>query len=71
MKKYASLLIAASVTVALGGCASTASDTNTQTKSTSAQVEQSTVMPVVALPENSLSATGEITLKQIMADPQW
>lgn len=71
MKKYASLLIAASVTVALGGCASTASDTNTQTKSTSAQVEQSTVMPVVALPENSLTATGEITLKQIMADPQW
>ena len=71
MKKYASLLIAASVTVALGGCASMASDTNTQTKSTSAQVEQSTVMPVVALPENSLSATGEITLKQIMADPQW
>ena len=48
-----------------------ASDTNTQTKSTSAQVEQSTVMPVVALPENSLTATGEITLKQIMADPQW
>ena len=71
MKKYASLLIAASVTVALGGCASTAIDTNTHTKSTSAQVEQSTVMPVVALPENSLTATGEITLKQIMADPQW
>ena len=71
MKKYASLLIAASVTVALGGCASTASDTNTQTKSTSAQVEQSTVMPVVASPQNATAATGEITLKQIMADPQW
>lgn len=71
MKKYASLLIAASVTVALGGCASTVSDTNTQTKITSAQVEQSTVMPAVALPENSLKSTGEITLKQIMADPQW
>jgi dipeptidyl aminopeptidase/acylaminoacyl peptidase len=71
MKKYASLLIAASVTVALGGCASTASDTNTQTKSTSAQVVQSTVMPVVASPKNATAATGEITLKQIMADPQW
>ena len=71
MKKYASLLIAASVTVALGGCASTASDTNTQTKSTSAQVEQSTVMPVVASSQNATAATGEITLKQIMADPQW
>ncbi|MEC8376364.1 MAG: prolyl oligopeptidase family serine peptidase, partial [Pseudomonadota bacterium] len=53
------------------GCASTASDTNTQTKSTSAQVVQSTVMPVVASPKNATAATGEITLKQIMADPQW
>jgi len=71
MKKYASLLIAASVAVALGGCASTASDTNTQTKSVSAQVTQSTVMPAVASPQNATAASGEITLKQIMADPQW
>jgi len=70
MKKYSSLLIAASVTFALGGCASTASDTNNQPSNNATYVAQSTVMPAVATQDSTI-ATGEITLKQIMADPQW
>ncbi|MEC9168137.1 MAG: S9 family peptidase, partial [Pseudomonadota bacterium] len=71
MKKYSSLLIAASVTFALGGCASTTNEPSSQTASTSlpAATVQQTVTPDVA-PQNS-AKNGEITLKQIMSDPQW
>ena len=65
MKKYSSLLIAASVTFALGGCASTTNEPSSQTASTSlpAATVQQTVTPDVA-PQNS-AKNGEITLKQI------
>ncbi|HAX28649.1 MAG TPA: S9 family peptidase, partial [Alteromonas macleodii] len=71
MKKYSSLLIAASVTFALGGCASTTNEPSNQAASTSlpAATVQQTVTPDVA-PQNS-AKNGEITLKQIMSDPQW
>jgi len=71
MKKYSSLLIAASVTFALGGCASTTNEPSSQAASTSlpAATVQQTVTPDVA-PQNN-AKNGEITLKQIMSDPQW
>ena len=71
MKKYSSLLIAASVTFALGGCASTTNDTSITTTSLplpATSIQQS-VTPDVA-PSTS-QTNGEITLKQIMSDPQW
>lgn len=71
MKKYSSLLIAASVTFALGGCASTTNDTSITTTSSllpATSIQQS-VTPDVA--PSASQTNGEITLKQIMSDPQW
>jgi dipeptidyl aminopeptidase/acylaminoacyl peptidase len=69
MKKYSSLLIAASVTFALSGCVSTANQTTSTTSTASTPAPVQSVMPDVAKPD--ATQTGEITLKQIMADPQW
>jgi len=71
MKKYSSLVIAASVAFALGGCASTTNDIAAKAASPSlpAATVQQTVTPDVA--SQSHAETGEITLKQIMSDPQW
>ncbi len=73
MKKYSSLLIAASVTFALGGCASTAHESHSA-KPAASSVSSSVSPHESVTPESATySATerGEITLKQIMADPQW
>ncbi|WP_278383648.1 DPP IV N-terminal domain-containing protein, partial [Alteromonas mediterranea] len=71
MKKYSSLVIAASVAFALGGCASTTNDIAAKAAfpSLPAATVQQTVTPDVA--SQSDAETGEITLKQIMSDPQW
>ena len=68
MKKYKALLIAASVTVALGGCVSTNDKTEAQT------VTRTNNIPSMVSPKTTIvseAARGEITLKQIMSDPQW
>ncbi|OJF68301.1 S9 family peptidase [Alteromonas sp. V450] len=71
MKKYASLLIATSVAVALGGCASTSSAPSA--KSASIEPSTASVQQIVTPDVAAVSSTqnDEITLKQIMADPQW
>ena len=68
MKKYKALLIAASVTVALGGCVSTNDKKVTNTVTPSNNI-QSMVTPQTA--EVSAASEGEITLERIMSDPQW
>ncbi|GEA06927.1 peptidase S9 [Alteromonas sp. KUL42] len=70
MKKYSTLFLAASITFALGGCASTANDSSTGSvaKATTQTSSQEMVVPEAA---PITAQNGEITLKQIMADPQW
>ncbi len=70
MKKYSSLLLAGSITIALGGCVSTsntASVSNSGNATTSSNTQQ-IVVPEVGASQDKASV---ITLKQIMADPQW
>jgi dipeptidyl aminopeptidase/acylaminoacyl peptidase len=69
MKKYSSLLIAASVTFALAGCASTANESSSTASASNAAMPVQQVQPDVVMP--TAAQDGEITLKQIMADPQW
>ncbi|WP_338517348.1 S9 family peptidase [Alteromonas gracilis] len=69
MKKYSSLLIAASVTFALAGCVSTANESSSTASASNAAVPAQQVQPDVVMP--TAAQDGEITLKQIMADPQW
>ena len=64
MKKYSSLVIAASVAFALGGCASTTNDIAAKAAfpSLPAATVQQTVTPDVA--SQSHAETGEITLNR-------
>ncbi|MEM7421848.1 MAG: hypothetical protein AAF364_19375, partial [Pseudomonadota bacterium] len=69
MKKYSTLFLAASVTFALGGCASTTDNTSTTATASPVPSVQQAVTPEVEMP--TAVQNGKITLKQVMADPQW
>ena len=71
MKKYNSLLIAASVTIALGGCVSTNTKNETTAVSASNTIVESVTPQTNLASASAASKNGEITLKQIMSDPQW
>ena len=70
MKKLKTLLVAAAVSSALGACSSTSEQTgSTATPNQPVASEPASILT----PETNAtaSADGEITLEQIMADPQW
>ncbi|WP_018981576.1 S9 family peptidase [Salinimonas chungwhensis] len=71
MKKLKSLLVAAAVTSALGACTSTSE----QTPDTATANQSATASPAPVLTPQTETQTdanpAEITLKKIMADPQW
>ena len=69
MKKLSSLLLASAVAAALSGCAATSEQTPPDTSHTPpASQPQKVVTPVADV---NPAAAGQITLKQIMSDPQW
>ena len=85
MQKFSSLVLATSITLLLGGCANTDSNTQSNAKTSSAQSDTlssrapksirnepiASYTPDIEQGPVQYSENGEITLKQIMADPQW
>ncbi len=70
MKKLTTLLVAAAVSSALGACSSTPAQTGTSaTANQPATSEPASILTPKT--EASATANGQITLEQIMADPQW
>ena len=65
------MLIAASVTIALGGCVSTNTKNETTAVSASNTIVESVTPQTNLASAPAASKNGEITLKQIMSDPQW
>ena len=69
MKKLSSLLLASAVAAALSGCAATAQQSPSSSPDPApARQPEKVVTPVADV---NPAASGQITLKQIMSDPQW
>ena len=71
MNKFINLLLAAGITTALGGCASTLSDTVSNAPTTNTQLESNAYDVVGANNNVQTESSNTITLSQIMADPEW